>query len=91
MEFTNGGNLFSFVKKRRKLSEKISKFLFKQIILDINHINSQIIVHKYIKLEKILIDINNTIKICEFGIDRILSSHDELLYDQCGTPMYMPL
>ena len=42
MEFTNGGNLFSFVKKRRKLSEKISKFLFKQIILGINHIHSQI-------------------------------------------------
>ena len=89
MEYINGGNLFSFVKKRRKLSEKISKFLFKQIILGINHIHSQNIVHRDIKLENILIDINNTIKICDFGIGRILSSPDELLYDQCGTPMYM--
>ena len=89
MEYINGGNLFSFVKKRRKLSEKISKFLFKQIILGIKHIHSQNIVHRDVKLENILIDLNNTIKICDFGIGRILSSPDELLHDQCGTPMYM--
>ena len=89
MEYINGGNLFSFVKKRRKLSEKISKFLFKQIILGIKHIHSQNIVHRDIKLENILIDLNNTIKICDFGIGRILTSEDEILHDQCGTPMYM--
>ena len=89
MEYINGGNLFSFVKKRRKLNEKISKFLFKQIILGIKHIHSQNIVHRDVKLENILIDLNNTIKICDFGIGRILSSPDELLHDQCGTPIYM--
>ena len=89
MEYINGGNLFSFVKKRRKLTEKISKFLFKQIILGIKHIHSQNIVHRDVKLENILIDLNNTIKICDFGIGRILSSPDELIHDQCGTPMYM--
>ena len=89
MEYINGGNLFSFVKKRRKLSEKISRFLFRQIILGLKYIHSQNIVHRDIKLENILIDLNNTIKICDFGIGKILSSPDELLYDQCGTPMYM--
>ena len=90
MEYINGGNLFSFVKKRRKLSEKISKFLFKQIILGLQHIHSHNIVHRDVKLENILIDLNNTIKICDFGIGRVLSNpNDDLLYDQCGTPMYM--
>ena len=89
MEYINGGNLFSFVKKRRKLSEKISKFLFRQIILGIKHIHSKDIVHRDIKLENILIDLNNRIKICDFGIGVILNSEDDLLYDQCGTPMYM--
>ncbi len=89
MEYINGGNLFSFVKKRRKLSEKISKILFRQIILGIKHIHSKNIVHRDIKLENILIDLNNTVKICDFGIGVILDSEDQLLYDQCGTPMYM--
>ena len=89
MEYINGGNLFSFVKKRRKLSEKIAKFLFRQIILGIKHIHSQNIVHRDIKLENIIIDLNNNVKICDFGIGKILKSPEELLYDKCGTPMYM--
>ena len=89
MEYINGGNLFNFVKKRRKLSEKMAKFLFRQIILGIKHIHSQKIVHRDIKLENIIIDLNNTVKICDFGIGKVLYSTDELLYDKCGTPMYM--
>jgi len=89
MEYINGGNLFSFVKKRRKLSEKIAKFLFRQIILGIKHIHSKNIVHRDIKLENILIDLNNRVKICDFGIGVILNNGNELLHDQCGTPMYM--
>ena len=89
MEYINGGNLFSFVKKRRKLSEKTAKFLFRQIILGIKHIHSKRIVHRDIKLENILIDLNNNIKICDFGIGRILKNEKQLLYDKCGTPMYM--
>ena len=89
MEYINGGNLFSFVKKRRKLSEKTAKFLFRQIILGIKHIHSKKIVHRDIKLENILIDLNNNIKICDFGIGRILKSEKQMLYDKCGTPMYM--
>ena len=40
MEYINGGNLFSFLKKRRKVSEKTAKFLFKQIMLGIQYIHS---------------------------------------------------
>jgi serine/threonine protein kinase len=33
--------------------------------------------------------LNNNIKICDFGIGRILTSNKQLLHDKCGTPMYM--
>ena len=89
MEYINGGNLFSFVKKRRKLSEKTAKFLFRQIIEGIKYIHLQKIVHRDIKLENILIDLNNNVKICDFGIGKILKNSDELINDKCGTPMYM--
>ena len=92
MEYINCGNLFSFVKKRRKLNEKTAKFLFRQIIQGIKYIHSKNIVHRDIKLENILIDLNNNIKICDFGISKIFpdnSSNKMLLFDKCGTPMYM--
>ena len=89
MEYINGGNLFSFVKKRRKLSEKTAKFLFRQIILGIKYIHEQNIVHRDIKLENLLIDLNNNVKICDFGIGRRIKSKNQLLHDQCGTLMYM--
>jgi serine/threonine protein kinase len=40
-------------------------------------------------LENIIIDLNNNVKICDFGIGKVINSEDELLYDKCGTPMYM--
>ena len=90
MEYINCGNLFSFVKKRRKLSEKTSKFLFRQIIQGIKYIHSKNIVHRDIKLENILIDLNNNIKICDFGISKIFENENNMiLFDKCGTPMYM--
>ena len=89
MEYINGGNLFSFLKKHRKVSEKTAKLLYKQIILGIKYMHEQNIVHRDIKLENILIDLNNNIKICDFGIGRVLSSPEQLLFDQCGTPMYI--
>ena len=89
MEYINGGNLFSFLKKHRKVSEKTAKLLYRQIILGIKYMHQQGIVHRDIKLENILIDLNNNIKICDFGIGRVLSSPEQPLFDQCGTPMYI--
>ena len=88
MEYISGGNLQSFVKKRRKLGEKTAKILFKQIIEGIKYIHSQNIVHRDIKLENILIDLNNNIKICDFGVGKLINSN-LLLHEQCGTPVYM--
>ena len=88
MEYISGGNLQSFVKKRRKLSEKTAKIFFKQIIEGIKYIHSQNIVHRDIKLENILIDLNNNIKICDFGVGKLINSN-LILHDHCGTPVYM--
>ena len=88
MEYISGGNLQSFVKKRRKLCEKTAKILFRQIIEGIKYIHSRGIVHRDIKLENILIDLNNIIKICDFGVGKLIKP-GILLKDQCGTPVYM--
>ena len=88
MEYISGGTLQSFVKKRRKLNEKTAKIFYKQIIESIKYIHSKNIVHRDIKLENILIDLNNNIKICDFGVG-IMINQNTILHDQCGTPVYM--
>lgn len=89
MEYINGGNLLSYVKKRKRINEKLAKSIFKQIILGIKHLQSRLIVHRDIKLENILIDKDNNIKLCDFGIGIILDSKDQILRNHCGTPMYI--
>ena len=88
MEYISGGNLQNFVKKRRKLCEKTAKILFRQIIQGIKYIHSRGIVHRDIKLENILLDLNNIIKICDFGVGKLVKPNT-ILKDQCGTPVYM--
>ena len=88
MEYISGGNLQNFVKKRRKLGEKTAKILFRQIIQGIKYIHSRGIVHRDIKLENILLDLNNIVKICDFGVGKLIKP-STILKDQCGTPVYM--
>ena len=62
MENISGGTLHSFVKQRRKINEKIVKIIFyKQIIETIKYIHNKNIENRDIKLENILIDLNNNI------------------------------
>ena len=88
MENVSGGDLLSFVKKRTKLNEKTAKIIFKQLILAIKYIHSRNIIHRDIKLDNILIDLNNNIKLCDFGVGKQIHK-GELLNDQCGTPAYI--
>ena len=82
-------DLLGFIRKREKLNEKISKVIFKQIIQGLKYMHKLNIVHRDIKLDNLLLDLSNTIKICDFGVSKILKSSDELMYDHCGTPAYL--
>ena len=88
MENISGGDLLNFVKKRTKLNEKTAKFIFKQLITSIKYIHSKNIIHRDIKLDNILIDLNNNIKLCDFGVGKQYIKGDKLK-DKCGTPAYI--
>ena len=51
-------------------------------------LHSKGIAHRDIKLENILLDLNNIVKICDFVVGKITQKGQKLL-DQCGTPVYM--
>ena len=88
MENISGGDLLSFVKKRTKLNEKTCKFIFKQLLQAIKFIHTKNIIHRDIKLDNVLIDLNNNIKLCDFGVGKMIHE-GEILTDQCGTPAYI--
>ena len=88
MEYICAGDLLTYIKKRSKLTEPVAKFIFKQIILGIKHIHDNGIIHRDIKLDNILLDLDNNIKICDFGVSRKINI-GEILFEQCGTPAYI--
>ena len=80
MELCPGGDLLNYVRKRRKLSEKNAKYLFKQIMQGIAYMHTIGIVHRDIKLDNILLDGNGNVKIGDFGVSRRVE-HEELLFE----------
>ena len=88
MEYICAGDLLTYIKKRSKLTEPVAKFIFKQIVLGIKHIHDNNIIHRDIKLDNILLDLDNNIKICDFGVSRKINIGD-IMFEQCGTPAYI--
>ena len=88
MEYICAGDLLGYIKKRSQLQEPVAKFIFKQIVLALQYIHENNIIHRDIKLDNILIDLDNNIKICDFGVSKIINKGDIML-EQCGTPAYI--
>ena len=45
IEMCSGGDLLNYVRKRRRLKEDVAKYMFKQLILGLQHIHSKNVVH----------------------------------------------
>lgn len=90
MELCAGGDLLTYVRKRRKLTEEVAKYFFKQLIEGLAYLHhSKLIVHRDIKLDNILLDANGKIKIADFGVSRQVTTDTERMSEQCGTPAYI--
>lgn len=91
MEYVKGVSLLSFLKSKpnRKIDEIDCKYIFTQIMWGIDYLHSKNVYHRDIKLENIIIDENNNIKIIDFGFGAS-EPKTKLLSFFCGTPSYMP-
>ena len=88
MECLDGGNLCTFVKAKKRLTEEESTRIFFQIAQAIEYLHSYGISHRDVKLENVLFDGNKNIKLIDFGFSTVCQ-HGKRLKVFCGTPSYM--
>ena len=95
MEYINGISMREYYNKNikhQKLNpqkELIIKNFFIQIFSAMSYVHKNHMAHRDIKLENILIDKNQQIKIIDFGFG-MYNPNDKLQGFFCGTPNYMP-
>ena len=87
-ELCIGGDLLTYVRKRRRLKENVAKLILKQILDGLYYCHSKKILHRDIKLDNILLNSEGNIKICDFGVSRTVHA-GEIMKEQCGTPAYI--
>ena len=88
MENISGGNLLNAINKMSKFSEPMAKNIFKQLIHTLKYLHNLNIVHRDIKPDNILLELDNTIKLCDFGVSNQVRK-GQLLSDSCGTPAFI--
>jgi serine/threonine protein kinase len=62
--------------------------MFKQIVFGLGHCHCRSVLHRDIKLDNILMDVEGSIKICDFGVSRLINK-GQSIQEQCGTPAYL--
>jgi hypothetical protein len=85
MECLDGGNLCSYVKAKRRLSEDESRRIFFQILQAIDYLHSLGVSHRDIKLENVLFVNDRDIKLIDFGFSTVCQPGKKLKVF-CGTP-----
>ncbi|KAL4432954.1 hypothetical protein ABPG74_014468 [Tetrahymena malaccensis] len=92
MEYISSQSLRQFMKAQegRQLDERYARLIFKQLVSAVQYCHEWEVIHRDIKLENVMLDINNNhqIKLIDFGFAIRIPS-DKKLNIFCGTPSYM--
>lgn len=94
LEYAQRGELFDYVKYNKGLYYKIALYYFKNLILTLEEIHKYNICHRDLKLENLLLDLDYTLKICDFEFsEQIYRNFETKEYifhiDKQGTFAYM--
>eukprot|EP00906_Rhabdomonas_costata_P020184 RCo029327 len=82
-----GGELFEYLLARGFLSPEEAFGLFLQLLMGVEYLHSLNICHRDLKLENLLLDRQQTVKIADFGMAEVMPANG-LLRTSCGSPHY---
>ncbi|OAD02267.1 hypothetical protein MUCCIDRAFT_120216, partial [Mucor lusitanicus CBS 277.49] len=71
-------------------TESASRYYFRQMILGIEYLHCNDIVHRDIKPDNLLLSNNNILKIVDFGVSEMFVKGDDALKSTAGSPAFMP-
>lgn len=87
MEYVEGGELFDYLVRRKRLHADEARHYFQQIISGVDYCHRFNICHRDLKPENLLLDSEKNIKIADFGM-AALEREGRLLETSCGSPHY---
>lgn len=87
LEFVNGGEVFSHLRRAGRFSKEFTKFYVGQIILVFQYLHGLNIVYRDLKPENLLIGAKGYLKITDFGFAKCINKNET--HTLCGTPEYL--
>lgn len=71
MEYMAGGDCFTLLRKYGKLDEPVAKFYLAEVVLALEDIHRQGVVHRDLKPDNILIGADGHVKLADFGLSAV--------------------
>lgn len=91
LELCEGGDLSKYIKKNKRLSERVAHSFLLQLAEGLSFLQEKNFIHRDLKPANVLLSEfseNATLKLADFGFARHLTVAS-LAQTRCGTPLYM--
>ncbi|KAH1589534.1 hypothetical protein KXX34_005523 [Aspergillus fumigatus] len=88
LEYCPGDELYNYLLRHGPLPVDKVKKIFTQLVGAVAYVHSRSCVHRDLKLENILLDKHENVKLCDFGFTREYEGKASYLQTFCGTICY---
>ena len=89
MDFINGGELFTHIRREGRFSENKAKFYAAEIIVAVEYLHLNGIIYRDLKPENVLLDSTGHVILTDFGLSKLGIMGNRSTYTFCGTPEYL--